>query len=274
MSVKVQLIQNRNWPNITKYPGCFEWITPYIMKHSGHLYTGFNDSNEDLRLELEKRLHTDLSEKSEYWATFFIKLNDEELTLNEKDAFDLLRITFLKGHAECATPDTKGDPTKKFIVIDEEKEAKNQNAKSKARREVFRVLDELTNQDIYDALRLYGFNPDGTSPAICAARLDELVEKDPKKFKEIWIDNPNRQVNVLFHRAVNAGVIRKNRGIYTYGSDTLGSSQEAAISYLVDDRNTETRQAIIIQLNGGKLPSEESTGAATRGRSKPAKIEV
>jgi len=262
MPITIRLIENKDWPHRTLYPGCTKHIGPYLDEHSGRRYTGFNQENEADRIRLEKELHTDLSERSEFWDFFTIPLAEDDLILYpENEPQDELKSIFMAGHAQGCNAENGVDPTKVFVIIDEEKSAEEANKKAKLRRKILRSVDDMSDDDVRNCLRLFGINPQGVSNNVCNHKLDEIVEQQPQRFNDLWLNNPQRSTYILFHKAIGANLVVKTKGVYTYNAEVLGTTPEQCIAYLSSDNHLETRQGIALSLEG-QQPKKRNTKAA------------
>lgn len=252
MPVTIRLIPNRNWPHMTLYPGCSKDIAPYYsIKNGGVRYTGFDESNEDERKEIEQIIKTDLSPNSEFWDFFSVRLIDEDLILYpESNIQDRIKYIFLSKHNEGCHFENGIDITKTFMIVDEEKAAIETNKKAKLKRAIYRAVDDMTEEDVRDCLRLFGINTTGMSMNMCNQKLNEFVETQPNRINDLWIHNSQRSTYILFYRALHGNIITRNKGIYMYNAEVLGSTPEMSIGFLADDRNLETRQGIVLSLEG------------------------
>jgi len=259
MPVTIRLVENKDWPHKTVYPGCTKNICPYLHEHSGRRYTGFGPENEEDKVRLEGLLHTNLSENSEFWDFFSISLGEEDLILYpEMEPHDELKYIFLSGHAEGCRYERGADPTKKFVIIDEEKSAEEANKKAKLKRKIMLAVDDMTEDDVRNCLRLFGINPTGLSNNVCNFKVNEFVENQPERFNNIWLNNPQRATYILFHKAVAANLIAQAKGVYSYNSEVLGTTPEQCIAYLTDPKNLETRQGIALSLEGAQPRSKRT----------------
>ena len=75
--------------------------------------------------------------------------------------------------------------------------------------------------------------------------LFNLVDKQPKKFFEKWINNKSKETEFLLEEAIAKGVIRKDKTHYFYGSDMFADTLEDAIAYLDNKKNQDLKLSII-----------------------------
>jgi hypothetical protein len=241
MKVTVEPISANMWSNIVHYKNCYTDISTYFL-NNGSKYTGL--TKEDKK-RLEEELGFDLSPNSDYWKTFFIRMTDKPLILDLEDPYDELRYLFLKGHKLVQTSVGNKKATAKYVIVNEEAEAQEINKKSKIKRNAFKAFDKLSNTDIEKALRLYGYKSSGVSNEQAEAKLYDLVDADPQKFLEVWVDNKDREVQFLIEAAIAKNIIRKNKNVYMYGTETIGHSLEDTIAFLNDKKNQDLKLVII-----------------------------
>jgi len=228
------------WAGVAKYKNCYEDLAPYfIISGGGKIYTGFDKSNEKERKILEKKLSTDLENKSEFWKTFFIRVRDEDLVLNPDEPGDLLKITFLRRHKNVKLTSGEHKAGAKYVLIDNENEAKSENVKLKKKREAYKALDDMTAKDTRDALRLYGLRSDDLTEEMAQNKLVKYIEQDPGKFINLWVENKSRSTFVLIEKAIGRGVVRRTNLMYLYGTTNMGKSIEEVCAFLDSPKNQE-----------------------------------
>ena len=135
--------------------------------------------------------------------------------------------------------------TAKYVIVDEQAEAEEINKKSKVKRSAVKAFDKLSTSDISKALRLYGYKSEGVGIEQAEAKLYDLVEADPQKFLDVWVDNKNRETQFLIEAAISKNIIRKNKNAYMYGTEIIGHSLEDTIAFLEDKKNQDLKLVII-----------------------------
>lgn len=236
-----------NWAGVVKYRNCFENIGPCITR-TGNVYTGL--SREDaVRLEKAMRYpEGHLAPDSSFWHTYNIKVGTQEVIIRPEDPnepSEELKYLFLKNHplVQYGLKDIK--PRATCVLIDREAEAERENRILKVGREANREFDKMTLEDMRKCLRLYGQRPDSLSNELVENKLYKLVQDDPKRFLEKWTYNKHKATEFLLETAISKNVIRRNKNIYTYGTDIIGHSLEDTINWLDDKRNQDIRIAIM-----------------------------
>ena len=154
-------------------------------------------------------------------------------------------IKFLEGHKRVATTLDRLDAGKDYLLINREAEAIEQNKQNKLRREAIKAFDSLSLEQMRKCLRLFGSNADRMSNELVESTLFNIVDKQPKKFMDKWVNNKSKETEFLLENAIAKGVIRKDKTHYFYGSDMFADSLEDAIAYLDNKKNQDLRLSII-----------------------------
>lgn len=248
MKVILRPLLKDAWAGVIKYKNCYEDIKTYFTR-SGALYTGLI---EDEAKRLGDKLGLDLSRGSEFWRDFYIRTYGKDVILDLDDPMDELRYLFLKNHRRVKEGLTTHKASANFVLINEEEESKKSNLHGRYKRDAIRAFDKLTVDEMRRALRLFGRSAEELSPEVVENRLFEIVEGDPEGFLNKWVNNPHKDIQYLIERAISLGVIRKNKRIYTYGTDTIGNGIEEVIAFLKDPMNQEVKEAIKLGVEGKK----------------------
>lgn len=247
MEVILKFIKSDPWSGITKYPNCFTGIAP-IWTRSGNRYTGLTE--EDAR-RLEKALGFNegyLAPHSEFWTTFMIKIGKDDLILHTENPHDELRYLFAKGHKRVANGLSNIKPSHDFVLINRESEAEEANKKNKSKREAFAAFNKMSLEEMRKCLRLYGHKSDTISSELVESKLFELIENDPDKFFLLWVNNTNKETQYIIEAAIAKNIIRKQRNVYLYGTETIGRSLDETISFLEDKKNQDIKIAILKEI--------------------------
>ena len=155
----------------------------------------------------------------------------------------------MKGHKRVAISLHDRKPTANYYISVADQEADISNTYNRTRRKAYVEFDKMTEDEIKKCLRIYGYKADNVSAAVAEARLNDLVDQNPQKFFEKWVDNKHRITEFLVKDAVAKAVIRKNKNMYSYGTSTLGNSLEDAIAYLDSLENSDIKTTIINEVN-------------------------
>lgn len=241
MKVVVKALNKNPWSGVIQYKDCSTSLGPYFTR-SGRVYTGLSKENEE---RLGGKLRMDLSPASKFWDTFHIKMTDKDMILDTEDPYDELKYHFLKSHKRVANGLSDRKATANYVIINEVEEAKELNKYNKQKRKAFKEFDKLSFDDMRKCLRLYGHKSDSLDNEIVEQKLGDLVEADPTKFLLKWVDNDSRETEFLIGEAVAKNVVRKNKNVYKYGTETLGHNIEEAIDFLNNAEHQDIRLAIM-----------------------------
>lgn len=243
MEVIVRIIKTNPWTGITKWPTCYDYIGTYWTR-SGNLYTGLT-AEDATRLEKELNYVPGyLAPNSSFWDTYAVKIGKKDVILNTDIPEDELKYLFLKSHKRVANGLNEVNPSKDYLMINKDNEAKEQNKVNKLKREAYREMDKLSIEDMRKCLRLYGIKSDTMSNELIEAKLSELIEANADIFMMKWVNNKDKELNFIIEEAVAKNIIRKNRSQYYFGTDLIGNGVDDVIAYLKDKTNQEIRLAI------------------------------
>lgn len=247
MVVELKLRKKNPWAGLVKYKNCFDYIAPYFTR-SGSIYTGLTPEDEK---RFEKALgyaEGTLAKSSPFWQNFTVKIGARSLILDDSFPRQEMIIKFLTGHKRVATSLDKLTAGKDYLLINRQAEAIEQNKLNKLRRDAIKAFDKLTLDEMRKCLRLFGVKSDNLSNELVESTLFNLVDKQPKKFFEKWIDNKTKDTEFLIEEAIAKGIIRKDRTQYYYGSEMLADSLADCIAYLDSKKNQDLKLSIINQI--------------------------
>ena len=248
MVVELKIKKKNPWIGLVKYRHCFDYIAPYFTR-SGSIYTGLTPEDERY---FEKALGYEeghLAKTSDFWTTFCVKVGTRSLLLDDSIPRQAMIIKFLTGHKRVATSLDRLDAGKDYLLINREAEAIEQNKQNKLRRDAIKEFDKLSLDQMRQCLRLFGMSSDRMSNELVESTLFGLVDKQPKKFFDKWVNNKAKDTEFLLEQAIAKGVIRKDKTHYFYGSDMFADTLEDAIAYLDSKKNQDLKLAIINETN-------------------------
>ncbi len=244
MVVELKIKKKNPWIGLIKYKNCFDYIAPYYTR-SGSIYTGLTPEDEKY---FEKALGYDeghLAKTSDFWQTFCVKVGTRTLLLDDSIPRQAMIIKFLSGHKRVATSLDKLDAGKDYLLINREAEAVEQNKQNKMRRDAIKEFDKLSLDQMRQCLRLFGMSADRMSNELVESTLFGLVDKQPKKFFDKWVNNKSKDTEYMIEQAIAKGVIRKEKTNYFYGTDLFATTLDEAIAYLDNKKNQDLKLAII-----------------------------
>jgi hypothetical protein len=242
MIVTLRQTSRDSWSGVRRYKNCSVYLAPYLTR-SGGKYTGLALEDEE---RLGEALRQDLSPNSEFWTNFFIRVTDDDVILDTASPEGELKYLFLKNHKRVANGlSDKTKPGANYVLINDDEQAKEANKRNQTKRKAFREFDKMSMVDMRKCLRIYGHASDTMSNELVEHKLGELIEENPQKFFEKWVDNKLRVTEFQIKDAVSRNVIRKNRNLYQYGTEIIGRSLEEAVAFLDDPQNQDIKMAII-----------------------------
>jgi hypothetical protein len=239
-------LDKKPWSGVEQYRNCHTDIATYFLAN-GSRYTGLTKEDEERLCKLIGQ--SDLSPSSKYWDTFFIRKTNDDIVLNIEDPFDELKYLFLRNHKNVQKSLTEKKATAEYVMVNETAEATETNKRSKLKRRAAKEFDKLSATDIRKALRLYGYKADSMSSEQAEAKLYELVEDEPQRFIDMWVDNADRETQFLIEASMSKNIIRKSKNAYMYGTTTLGHTLEETISFLDDKKNSDLKRVILDETN-------------------------
>lgn len=247
MEVVLKFARVNPWAGIAKYKNCYDYIGTYWTR-AGNIHTGL--SEEDAR-RLEKAMGYEeghLAPTSSFWKTYSIRLGAKDVFLHTEKPEDELAYLFLKNHKRVATGLSNIRPQHDYVLVNTDVEAEAANKLNKIKRETFAEFNKMSLEEMRKCLRIYGHKSDNISNELVESKLFELIEKDPRKFFLLWIDNKNKDTQYVLETAISKNVIRKSKNVYYYGTDVIGRSQDDAISFLKEKSNQDILMAIMQEI--------------------------
>lgn len=244
MVVELKIKKKNPWAGLLKYKHCFDYIAPYFTR-SGSIYTGLTPEDER---HFETALgypEGHLSKTSEFWTTFCVKVGTRGLVLDDQFPLQALQIKFLSGHKRVATSLDKLSAGKDYLLINREAEAIQKNKQNSLRRDAIKAFDTLSLDDMRKCLRLFGIRSDNMSNELVESQMFDIVDKQPKRFLDKWVNNKKKDTEFILEEAIAKGVIRKDRTQYFYGTEMFADSLQDAIAYLDAKKNQDLKLSII-----------------------------
>ncbi len=247
MVVELKIKKKNPWAGLLKYKGCSDYIAPYWTR-SGMRYTGLTPEDEEY---FEKALGYEkgtLARTSDYWINFCVKVGSRTVVLDDSIPRQAMIIKFLSGHKRVATSLDKFTAGKDYLLINRQAEAIEANRINKLRRDAIKEFDKLSLDQMRKCLRLFGINGERMSNELVESTLFGLIDKQPKKFFDLWVDNKSKDTQFILEEAIAKGVIRKEKTQYYYGTDLFADSLNEAIAYLDAKKNQDLKLSIINQM--------------------------
>lgn len=140
-----------------------------------------------------------------------------------------------------------------FYVDNEEIEAQKSIDSDDLLIDALQRIKGDRNDMLEGRARLLGFNMEGDNPTTIRAFLNKMA-KDPSNVRRVLqaYTGDSVAIQLLFHRSMDKGVIKSERGAFMYGNTILGVTEEAVIQFLQDSTNRELTVEIEKELNPKK----------------------
>lgn len=214
------------------------WITRSGLPYSG----GFAPEQ---RREFEKKLgfpdgHLDPS-NVKFWDNYVaIKLQGPRpVILNTDIPEDEFKYEYCKNHIEVMDGYSDKKPRALYVMVNQEIEAKKKNMANSKKIEAIKEFDKMSPDDIAKCLRLFNIDGNSLNAEVSREKLFDIVISKPEDFMNKWVLNKDRAYFLLVEEAISKNVLRRNRNIYYYGTETIGHSIQDTVTYLKDKKNME-----------------------------------
>jgi len=241
MRVILRPINRHTWLNIVKYKNCYDYIAPYFTR-SGNRYTGL--SAEDA-VRLGAKIGLSLLPSSTYWDNFFVRIGADDIYLDTEDPMDEVKYIFLKNHKRVKNSQFERKATADYLLINKDEEAKRENLFNKAKVDAISEFKRMSLTDMRKCLRLFGHSSENVSGEVVENLMFKLIESNPSTFLEKWVNNTNREVEVIIEQAIAKNIIRRNKNVYKFGTDVIGYSMSEVIDFMNNPKNQDIRIAIV-----------------------------
>jgi len=189
-------------------------------------------------------------EVRKFWADFNIDVPSDgvvlDVTTNEAgeplNLDDWIKYQWALKHRFVAASqeELRQDPLKAFYIYDPEREVRKQHSSLQDKKAAFREFVKVTDDP--DAVKrllrvLSQTNPDRMSQEQCENMLAQLLEENPKRFIQVATDK-DLELRDLLYQLVEGDVVRQIGQSFLYLDTTIGETQEEAIQYLKNKRNS------------------------------------
>lgn len=224
--------------NILKDPRVKKFKNISILDSKGQL--------TDQGRQFMKDYHIKLTDKPKILV---IPSNDKETDINETDYLDYL--TALE-HPKIANSESEITPSSDYYMEDLEKQDEVFVAEFDYKLEAFNIITNLDNSRRVQLLTLLAIKSEGGAPYYDIAslaensvktRLVQFAEEDPKDFCDMY-NSEDRDTKFLIGDLITYDIWTCTRGVYKYNGNQIGINQEAAVTYLDDPKNRETREVL------------------------------
>jgi len=104
---------------------------------------------------------------------------------------------------------------------------------------------KMSVTDMRKCLRLFGSNAENSGAELVENELFKIIEANPGKFLDKWINNKDRELEVVIERAISKNIIRKNKNVYKFGGDIIAYSTQECIDFLSNPKNQDIKMSIL-----------------------------
>lgn len=226
---------------VVKYRNCFDYIGPYFTR-SGNIYTGINEEDS---LRLGAILGLNLLPSSSFWNTFSVRIGAGDVYIDTEDPLDEIKYLFLKNHKRVKTSIFENKATADYLLINKEEEAKKENLFNKAKVDAISEYRRMSLTDMRKCLRLFGHNAENSSGELVENELFKIIENNPNAFLNKWVNNRNRELEVIIEKAIAKNIIRRNKNVYKFGSEAIAYNMQECIDYLNNPKNQDVKLSIL-----------------------------
>ena len=241
MRVILRPTNRYTWANVVKYKNCYDYLNPYFTR-SGNIYTGLTVEDAS---RLGAMLGLNLLQSSDYWKNFFVRVGADDIFLDTEDPLDEIKYLFLKNHKRVKSSIFERKATADYLLINKDEEAKRENMFNKAKVDGISEFRKMSLTDMRKCLRLFGQNAENVSSEVVENSMFKIVEANPTMFLDKWINNKNREIEVVLEQAISKNIIRRNKNIYKFGSDVIGYSMQETIDFLENPKNQDIKISVL-----------------------------
>jgi hypothetical protein len=178
-----------------------------------------------------------------------VRVGSDDIFLETEDPLDELKYIFLKNHKRVKSSIFERKATADYLLINKDEEAKRENMFNKSKVDAISEFKQMSLTDMRKCLRLFGQNAENVSSELVENSMFKLVESNPTMFIEKWVNNKDREIEVVLEQAISRNIIRRNKNIYKYGSDVIGYSMPETIDFLNNPKNQDIKKAVLNAIN-------------------------
>lgn len=270
--------------NMSKFPGCFEWMQP-AKGHDNRWITGLDEDATSVnsisdpilkdirkkeilenRTKLEQLTGLDLKANSTYWENFFIKIYNKMVINFDNPMHRITYYVLLANNyavKDIADIDSPEYASVKFYMSRTDEEDSARATKSKTIHKAISLLTSMENNKprlLLISKYLFGNIVKETSSTDSLYNtLASYIEEDTKgdkirKFLEV-AEKTTEELNfkVKIDEAIRFNVLRHREGYYQRGNNTYGRTIEEVISSLSGPDRANELASIIEETNEKKL---------------------
>jgi len=245
------------------------WLSSINKDHDGlHTYSGAGRrytlpyslstralvnpfDSEEQREELEKELNLPAGElsiykkKDNYWHSFEIKLDKNDLTLDMANPEDVLRFLMLRANKEEIADSyaNRFEGAFRYALTDLDSENTERAQKAHTVKEAYKKLGQMEDSvdTMVNFLIVYGKKP-GTNPRpdFLVSEIDRIIENDLHGFMGI-VEDEDFEMKLLIKKGITIGALnRPSKTRYELpGGDLIGNNLQETVDYFKNPLNQE-----------------------------------
>jgi len=187
------------------------------------------------------RLSDEDKRKLVHWAEpTSKKVIREGTTFDLNNEVDRITWAWVK-HAPCicaTKEEVQHTPGAEFYIYLENEEAKTNISRHELRYKATDLIlkDNAVNYPM--RAELLGINMDGESPLVIKEYLMDQANRAPEKIIAIY-KSKDISAKLLLLKALKKGVVREEGGLFMFGSNVLGTTQDSSVKWLANPENAE-----------------------------------
>jgi hypothetical protein len=213
-----------------KADGAFTSLCVPVLRSTGSYKNVLTNEEKDF---LEEALGLDYNalsvykKENNYWDNYSVSLSKEGMHLDLSDPEDFIKYKVLLANSDIVAPSVKErierpKVTYQFEIVRDNEEAALENSKMDATMSSYKEFGKIESDS--DTMRVLVELLDGrpyaanTKPEFLRARINTLIQADPKKFLAS-ITDPLLHIKVVIRRSQELGKVVKRGDYYYLASD-------------------------------------------------------
>ncbi len=207
--------------------------SPLCVPRHGKTGQFINPLNDEEQAFLEDRLAKqpgDLSiykpKRENYWGTFYIKLDKNNLRLDLSDPNQFIQFKVLSVNNELIAPsyeDRYGKATYRWMLVDEDYAIQTAAKEADLMQEVWMAFGGIKNSEskLRNVLKFYHNKPvsKNAKREFLISEVKSLVETDPEGFNKV-ITDPKFDMKAFIENAVEVGaIVKAGKNKYSFAGD-------------------------------------------------------
>lgn len=242
--IRIQRVNSAAFLNdsFVVYSATAQASIPCLNTKAGRL-TGLTKEDEKYFEELLGYEPGTLARTSKFWKDYQIKVTGKNHALNDEFPEDALAIKVARAQVGLVAPSklalkTDGRYTQaEFVVVEAESEAKAENITFKDKKKAYKLLENLTVEDMRQILLVMGKGSSSMGNEQVENILMKEVDRAPKYFIEI-VEDPNFELKNFIEECASLGILEKKGSGYAYAGELVKSSLGEMVDFLTDKTNS------------------------------------